>query len=90
MCLACWDADKMADKLKNTSGEIEVCDGLDMATMSLDELKHELMEEWLESSKTHYRVFKKAVPEAKKDKFVWQVSAPNDSKKKAEIHVSLI
>lgn len=90
MCLQCWDADKMSDKLKNVSNTTEVCDGMDMLTMSLEELKDELLEEWLSTDKTNYRIFKKAVPEYKKDSLTWQLTSPTNSEKKADIHVSFV
>jgi len=84
MCLGCWDVDKQEEKLKNN---IEVCTGEEMLVMSLEELKGKLVSEWMETKKTHFRVFKQAVPEIKSNTHSWQVSALNQQTK---IHVNFI
>lgn len=86
MCLACWDADKMEDKLKNG----DACDGGDMLTMSLDELKSHVMEEWLASKKTDFRVFKQAVPSVNKNHLSLEMSSPLNQSEKLKFKINFI
>lgn len=68
MCFACWNVDDMEEKLKQNK---EICDGSDMPSMTLFDLKEKIYAEWQDSKKTHFRVFKKAVPEASESTISW-------------------
>lgn len=86
MCLNCWDAEKMADKLKNG----EACDGVGMLTMTLEELKDKIFHEWIETEKTDFHIYKKAILGVQTDSISWKAASPVNTKKKATLRVHFI
>ena len=86
MCLSCWDADKMEEKLKGG----EDCDGGEMAKMSIDELKTHILEEWSLSKKTDFRVFKQAVPQMKHPSLFWETPSPLNKQETLKIKINFI
>jgi hypothetical protein len=74
MCLTCWDADKKEAKIKMYGPD--ACLGDDMATMSVFKMQSELTEEWLETDKTDFRIFKAAIDGAQGSELSWTVTHP--------------
>lgn len=74
MCLTCWDADKREEKIQMYGPD--ACLGEDMATMSLSAMQSELTEEWLETNKTDFRIFKAAIEDAEGSEFAWTATNP--------------
>lgn len=74
MCYNCWDADKK-DEILKTQGP-EACSGEEMVKMSLHEMQQCLTEEWLETEKQHFRVFKEAIPEIALEAYSWEATNP--------------
>jgi hypothetical protein len=83
MCNSCWNVKTFEAKKRNN----ENCDGVDMTVMSLNELKQNLTQEWMETKETHFDVFKKAISDAQEDEFTFTIS---DSFNTADIHVHLV
>ncbi|MCF7851686.1 MAG: hypothetical protein K9M07_00420 [Simkaniaceae bacterium] len=57
MCDNCWNAEKFADKIKNR----DLCDGQEMMTMSFETLTYNLTQEWVQSNKSEFFIFRKAI-----------------------------
>ena len=86
LCLSCWNADKMAEKLRAGNNS---CTGMDMPTMSIEELKSKVLEEWQKTRKTDFQIFHKAVPSATSKTISWTFSSPLENKK-AKINIKFI
>ena len=87
MCGSCWDADVMEDKIKKGD---KSCTGLDMEILTLNQLKSHLTEEWLETSKHNFRVYKKAVPEVVENTISWLATHPSIQSKKQRVTVNFL
>lgn len=86
MCLQCGSAEKMAEKLKMGI----TCNGEEMFTMTLAELKDKIFHEWIETEKTDFRIFKKGILGIQKDSITWKVSSPINAKKTAMLRIHFI
>ncbi len=87
MCLTCWDADKRDEKIRMFGPE--ACLGEDMQTMSLSAMKSELTEEWMETSKTHFRIIKGAITDSKGETVSWNVENPQ-THQTSTLHVQFV
>jgi len=87
MCMGCWDADKREEKIKMYGPD--ACLGEDMRTMLLSTMKSELTEEWLETNKTDFRVFKAAITDTQEEEFSWSVVNPK-TQKASTLHVQFV
>ena len=87
MCNSCWNVKTFEAKKRNN----ENCEGDDMVIMSLDELKMNLTQEWLETSETHFDVFKKAIADASLDEFTFTIpDLKSGSSQPIDLHVHLV
>ncbi len=87
MCGACWDVDVMEAKIK--SGDIS-CTGSDMETLTLEQLKSLLTQEWAKTDKHLFRVYKKAVPEVTEDTISWLARHPTIHSVRQKVTVNLL
>ncbi len=87
MCSGCWNVKTFEAKLKNN----EDCSG-QFASLTLSELKNNLIQEWIETSVTHFNVFRKAISDAiNQDELEFEISCmKNDSVQTALLHVHLV
>jgi len=87
MCNSCWNVKTFEAKKRNN----ENCDGDDMVVMSLDELKMNLTQEWLETSQTHFDVFKKAIKDASEDEITFTIAdIKSGTLGSIDLHVHLV
>lgn len=89
MCDACWNAEVFADKVKNRA----LCDGEEMMSMSFETLKYNLTQEWLQTDKSNYFIFRKAIEDAPQDTELDLTVAktlPNGHSKKGSLHITFI
>jgi len=85
MCLSCMDADKKAIMLQNKDNCIEEGE----FTITFDELKCNLTQEWLETNKTNYRIFKKNVSNSPSNHIDW-IGVNSDTNRKSTISVDFV
>ncbi|NBO24174.1 MAG: hypothetical protein EBU93_02925 [Chlamydiae bacterium] len=87
MCTGCWNVKTFKAKKRNN----ENCDGTEMEVMSLSELKQNLTHEWLETSETHFNVFKKAISDAVSEEITFEISGlRNGILEQTHLHVHLV
>lgn len=87
MCNGCWNVKTFEEKKRNNIN----CDGQEMLTMNIDELKENLTKEWLKTQETHFNVFKKAISNATFDEITFNIFANlNGQTVNTHLHVQLV
>lgn len=87
MCDSCWNVKVFEAKKKKNMD----CTGQDMLTMTFEELKWNLTQEWLKTKETHFNVFKKSVPDLNANEISFLTSGlMNGLNLNTELHVHFV